>query len=107
MSEFNEKVITEFRTNGGRVDSAGFGNKLVLLHTIGRRTRAPTDVQTSITQAMSIRARGSGGAGPTDSAGTPPPPTAAPGSGRRKCGARHTLPPDRRSAAISATADRD
>jgi deazaflavin-dependent oxidoreductase (nitroreductase family) len=38
MSEFNEKVIAEFRANGGRVDSAGFGDRLVLLHTIGRRS---------------------------------------------------------------------
>jgi deazaflavin-dependent oxidoreductase (nitroreductase family) len=37
-SNFNETVIAEFRANGGRVDTAGFGDGLVLLHTTGRRT---------------------------------------------------------------------
>lgn len=38
MSEFNERIITEFRENNGRVDSAGFGSGLVLLHTRGARS---------------------------------------------------------------------
>lgn len=38
MSEFNDRVIAEFRGNGGRVTSAGFGSALVLLHTRGART---------------------------------------------------------------------
>lgn len=41
VSEFNEKVIAEFRASGGRVDTGGFGDNLVLLHTVGRRTGAP------------------------------------------------------------------
>jgi deazaflavin-dependent oxidoreductase (nitroreductase family) len=35
---FNDTVIAEFRATGGRVDSAGFGDRLVLLHTTGRRS---------------------------------------------------------------------
>lgn len=41
MSEFNDRIINEFRTHGGRVDSAGFGTSLVLLHTIGARSGEP------------------------------------------------------------------
>ena len=37
-SNFNDTVIAEFRATGGRVDSAGFGDRLVLLHTTGRRS---------------------------------------------------------------------
>lgn len=37
-SNFNESVIAEFRATGGRVDTAGFGDRLVLLHTTGRRS---------------------------------------------------------------------
>lgn len=40
MSEFNDRVIAEFRANNGRVDSAGFGTNLVLLHTRGVKTGA-------------------------------------------------------------------
>jgi hypothetical protein len=33
MSAFNDRVIAEFRANGGVVN--GFGNRLVLLHSVG------------------------------------------------------------------------
>lgn len=36
MSDFNEKVIGEFRANAGRVQ--GFGRALVLLHHVGARS---------------------------------------------------------------------
>ena len=36
MSAFNDRVIAEFRANGGVV--SGFGNRLVLLHSTGART---------------------------------------------------------------------
>ena len=38
VTDFNETIITEFRANGGHVETAGFGDKLVLLHTIGARS---------------------------------------------------------------------
>jgi deazaflavin-dependent oxidoreductase (nitroreductase family) len=38
MTNFNDAVIAEFRATGGRVESAGFGDRLVLLHTTGRRS---------------------------------------------------------------------
>jgi deazaflavin-dependent oxidoreductase (nitroreductase family) len=38
MTEFNDRVIAEFRANGGRVDTGGFGTKLVLIHSIGARS---------------------------------------------------------------------
>ena len=41
MSDFNDKIIAEFRANSGRVDSAGFGTNLVLLHTRGAKTGLP------------------------------------------------------------------
>jgi len=50
MSEFNDRVIEEFRANHGRVDSAGFGSNLVLLHTRGARTGAER-----INPALSLR----------------------------------------------------
>ena len=40
MTEFNDRVIAEFRTNGGCVDTGGFGTKLVLIHSVGARTGA-------------------------------------------------------------------
>jgi deazaflavin-dependent oxidoreductase (nitroreductase family) len=40
MSEFNERVIAEFRANGGRVRTGGFGTNLVLIHSIGARSGA-------------------------------------------------------------------
>lgn len=39
MSEWNEKVIDEFRANHGRVQ--GFGRALILLHHVGARTGTP------------------------------------------------------------------
>ena len=50
MSEFNDKVIAEFRANGGRVDSAGFGPHLVLVHTVGAKTGTAR-----VNPAMSLR----------------------------------------------------
>ncbi|WP_368497093.1 nitroreductase/quinone reductase family protein [Herbiconiux sp. A18JL235] len=40
MSDFNERIVEEFRANGGTVTTAGFGDKLVLLHTTGAKTGA-------------------------------------------------------------------
>lgn len=40
MADFNETIISEFRGNGGHVDTAGFGDSLVLLHTVGARSGA-------------------------------------------------------------------
>ena len=40
MSDFNTRVISEFRAHHGRVDTAGFGRSLILLHTVGARTGA-------------------------------------------------------------------
>jgi deazaflavin-dependent oxidoreductase (nitroreductase family) len=50
VSDFNERVIAEFRANGGRVDSAGFGAALVLLHTRGARSGVER-----VNPAMSLR----------------------------------------------------
>lgn len=50
MNDFNDRVIAEFRSNEGRVDSAGFGSSLVLLHTRGARTGTER-----VNPAMSIR----------------------------------------------------
>ena len=49
MSDFNDKVIEEFRLNNGRVVSAGFGTSLVLIHSTGARTGEPR-----VNPAMSI-----------------------------------------------------
>ena len=38
MSDWNQQVIEEFRTNGGEVTSNGFGRSLVLVHHLGTRT---------------------------------------------------------------------
>ena len=35
---WNQQIIDEFRTNGGQVDTGGFGRRLVLLHHFGART---------------------------------------------------------------------
>ena len=50
MSGFNDTIIAEFRANGGRVDSAGFGSHLVLLHTRGAKTG-----KARVNPAMSLR----------------------------------------------------
>ena len=36
MSHYNDRIIAEFRENGGRVQN--FGSSLVLLHTVGAKT---------------------------------------------------------------------
>jgi deazaflavin-dependent oxidoreductase (nitroreductase family) len=38
---FNEQIIEEFRANGGTVTTYGFGDGLVLLHTVGARSGEP------------------------------------------------------------------
>lgn len=38
MSGFNERIIEEFRANGGTVETAGFGRRLVLLHHVGAKS---------------------------------------------------------------------
>lgn len=40
MTDFNSRIIDEFRANNGHVVTAGFGSDLVLLHTTGARTGA-------------------------------------------------------------------
>ncbi|MBY3985699.1 nitroreductase family deazaflavin-dependent oxidoreductase [Rhodococcus fascians] len=40
MADFNEMIIDEFRRNGGHVATAGFGDSLVVLHTIGAKSGA-------------------------------------------------------------------
>lgn len=50
MSTFNDSIIVEFRANNGRVDSAGFGTDLILLHSTGARTGEPR-----VNPAMSLR----------------------------------------------------
>ncbi|WP_256991304.1 hypothetical protein [Rhodococcoides fascians] len=37
MTDYNDMIIDEFRTNGGQVSTAGFGSSLVVLHTIGTK----------------------------------------------------------------------
>jgi len=38
IMNFNDRIIEEFRANGGHVETAGFGDKLILLHTRGARS---------------------------------------------------------------------
>lgn len=38
MSEFNDRVVAEFRANGGWVETGGFGDALVLIHSVGARS---------------------------------------------------------------------
>ena len=38
MSDFNERIIAEFRASGGTVEAAGFGRSLVLVHHLGARS---------------------------------------------------------------------
>jgi deazaflavin-dependent oxidoreductase (nitroreductase family) len=38
MSDWNARVIEEFRRNGGTVETNGFGRRLVLLHHVGARS---------------------------------------------------------------------
>ena len=41
MSDFNQAIIDEFRGNGGRVGGPFEGTPLLLLHTIGAKSRTP------------------------------------------------------------------
>ena len=41
MSDFNDRIIAEFRANNGHVQTAGFGSNLVLLHTTGAKSGTP------------------------------------------------------------------
>jgi deazaflavin-dependent oxidoreductase (nitroreductase family) len=41
MSDWNDKIIEEFRTNGGMVGGQFAGAPLLLLHTVGARTGEP------------------------------------------------------------------
>ncbi|WP_378145451.1 nitroreductase/quinone reductase family protein [Cnuibacter sp. UC19_7] len=40
MSDFNTRIIEEFRANGGTVSTAGFGSDLVILHSVGAKSGA-------------------------------------------------------------------
>jgi deazaflavin-dependent oxidoreductase (nitroreductase family) len=40
VSDFNTRIIEEFRANGGHVTTAGFGDRLVLLHHVGAKSGA-------------------------------------------------------------------
>lgn len=50
MTSFNDQIIQEFRANGGHVETAGFGDKLILLHTTGARTG-----EERVTPTMALR----------------------------------------------------
>lgn len=38
MSDWNQQIIDEFRSNGGTVTTGGFGRSLVLVHHLGARS---------------------------------------------------------------------
>jgi len=38
VSDWNQQIIDEFRTNGGTVATMGFGRNLVLMHHVGAKT---------------------------------------------------------------------
>jgi len=38
MTDFNQRIIDEFRANNGTVTSGGFGRSLVLVHHVGARS---------------------------------------------------------------------
>lgn len=40
MTDFNDQIIAEFRANDGYVETAGFGDRLVLLHNTGAKSGA-------------------------------------------------------------------
>lgn len=40
MADFNAQIIEEFRANDGHVETYGFGDRLVILHTTGARSGA-------------------------------------------------------------------
>lgn len=41
MPDFNDTIIAEYRANNGVVTTAGFGDKLVLLHSVGAKSGEP------------------------------------------------------------------
>lgn len=41
MTDFNQQIIEEFRTNDGEVTSYGFGRGLVLVHHVGAKSGTP------------------------------------------------------------------
>jgi deazaflavin-dependent oxidoreductase (nitroreductase family) len=41
MSDFNKQIIEEFRTHRGTVTTYGFGDRLVLVHSIGAKSGKP------------------------------------------------------------------
>ncbi|WP_310526165.1 nitroreductase/quinone reductase family protein [Nocardioides sp.] len=41
MNDFNAQIIEEFHINRGTVTTMGFGDRLVLLHSVGARSGAP------------------------------------------------------------------
>jgi deazaflavin-dependent oxidoreductase (nitroreductase family) len=41
VSDFNERIIAEFRANHGHVETAGFGDRLAILHSTGARSGEP------------------------------------------------------------------
>ena len=41
MTGFNDRIIEEFRANGGTVTTAGFGDSLVLVHSVGAISGEP------------------------------------------------------------------
>lgn len=47
---FNDRIISEFRSNNGIVNSAGFGSALVLIHSTGAKTG-----KIRVNPAMSLR----------------------------------------------------
>ncbi len=53
MADFNETIISEYRANGGHVTTAGFGDNLVLLHTVGAKSGEPR-----VSPLMAIEADG-------------------------------------------------
>ncbi|TPW68804.1 nitroreductase family deazaflavin-dependent oxidoreductase, partial [Schumannella sp. 10F1B-5-1] len=38
MTDFNQRIVDEFRANDGTVETAGFGRHLVLVHHVGARS---------------------------------------------------------------------
>ena len=38
MADFNEMIIDEFRANGGHVEAGGFGDSLILVHSMGAKS---------------------------------------------------------------------
>lgn len=41
MADFNTQIIEEFHSNRGTVTAMGFGDRLVLVHSVGARSGAP------------------------------------------------------------------